>query len=83
MKISHVVEDSLAARAGLAAGERITAVNGRKVRDFLDLHLWLGEEELDLRVEQENVYGDPRAVRIVREYGVPLGVTIETPRIRI
>jgi len=82
VKISHVIEDSLAARAGLVAGERIVAVNDRKVRDFLDLHLWLGEEELDLEIEAANVFGDPRHVHILREYGSSLGVTIETPRIR-
>jgi len=83
MQISHVSPGSLGDAAGIRPGDRLTEVNGRKVRDFLDLHLWLGEERLDLTLERENVYGDPFHARIERSYGRELGLTFPDPRIRI
>lgn len=83
MEILAVQPGSLAAEAGITPGMRILAVNGRRVRDFLDLHLWLGEEELDLTLERKDVFGEPFSRRIVRRYGRELGLTFPDPRIRI
>ncbi len=83
MDIISVDPGSLAAEAGLRPGNRVVRVNGRAVRDFLDLHLWLGEEILVLTVEDKDVYGKPYEVRIVRTYGRPLGLRFAEPRIRI
>ena len=82
MKIENVIPGSLAAQAGIEPGSQLTAVNGRAVRDFLDLHLWLGEEELDLTLERKNVSGQPFSVRIVREYGRELGLVFPEASIR-
>jgi putative radical SAM enzyme (TIGR03279 family) len=78
--ILDVLPGSLAAQAGVASGETITAVNGRPVRDFLDLHLWLGEEELELVLERPG--HAPRQVLIQREYGKELGLVFPEPQIR-
>ena len=83
MEILEVTPQSLAAEAGLAPGTRVVAVNGRAVRDFLDLHLWLGEEVLDLTLERPGVNGGPFEICIVREYGRELGLTFQEPRIRV
>ncbi len=83
MEIQSVAPGSLAAEAGLRPGMRVAAVNGRKVRDFLDLELWLGEEELELAVEEPDVFGRPRPVRITRVYGRSLGLRFAEPRIRL
>ena len=80
MHILDVLPGSLAAQAGVASGETITAVNGRPVRDFLDLHLWLGEEELELVLEKPG--HTPRQVLIQREYGKELGLVFPEPQIR-
>ena len=80
MQIQDVLPGSLAAQAGVASGETVTVVNGRPVRDFLDLHLWLGEEELDLVLERPG--HAPRQVRIEREYGRELGLVFPEPQIR-
>jgi len=80
VQILDVLPGSLAAQAGVASGEKVTVVNGRPVRDFLDLHLWLGEEELDLVLERPG-HG-PRQVRIQREYGKELGLVFPEPQIR-
>jgi putative radical SAM enzyme (TIGR03279 family) len=80
VQIQDVLPGSLAAQAGIASGETVTVVNGRPVRDFLDLHLWLGEEELDLVLERPGHV--PRQVRIQREYGRELGLVFPEPQIR-
>ncbi|NNF05380.1 MAG: DUF512 domain-containing protein [Candidatus Eisenbacteria bacterium] len=74
---------SQAADAGIVAGDRLVAIAGQKVRDFLDLHLWLGDEELHLTLEHKDVYGKPFDVTIQREYGRSLGLTFPDPRIRL
>lgn len=80
MQISDVLPGSLAAQAGVSSGESVKAVNGRPVRDFLDLHLWLGDEELDLVLETPGQ--GSRQVRIQREYGRELGLVFPEPQIR-
>ncbi len=83
MQILEVTPGSLAADAGIVAGDRLIAVNDQKVRDFLDLHLWLGEEHLELTLEHADVYGAPFTVTIERVYGRELGFTFPDARIRI
>lgn len=82
MQIAAVTPGSLAQEAGIRPGSRVVAVNGREVRDFLDLHLWLGEEFLDLTLEAEGERGRRRTLRIHREYGRELGLVFPEPQIR-
>lgn len=83
MQIVAVTPGSLAQEAGVQPGSRVVAVNGREVRDFLDLHLWLGEEVLNLALEPAGERGSPpRTVRIRREYGRELGLIFPEPQIR-
>ncbi len=82
MKISTITPGSLAAEAGIEPGTRIREVNGQEVRDFVDLHLWLGEEVLDLTLDPPEKDRPPYQVQIVRQYGRELGLTIAIPPIR-
>ena len=82
MKISTITPGSLAAVAGIEPGSRILEVNGQEVRDFVDLHLWLGEEILDLTLDPPEKDRPPYEVQIVRQYGRELGLTIAIPPIR-
>ena len=41
-----------AARAGLAAGDRILAVNGALLRDVIDFQFHAGDERLELTVDR-------------------------------
>lgn len=82
MEVLSVTPGSLAEKAGIVPGNRILAVNGREVRDFLDLHLWLGEEILDLTLKPAKDVPETRRVRIVREYGDPLGLGFPDQHIR-
>jgi putative radical SAM enzyme (TIGR03279 family) len=83
VEIVSVLPDSLAAEAGLTPGLRVLAINGQTVRDFLDLHLWLGDEILDLDLAEPGpAPRAQRSIRIVREYGRPLGLKFRDPGIR-
>ncbi len=83
MNILAVEPGSLAAEAGIRPGDRLVAVDGRRVRDFLDLHLWLGEEEMDLTLERGAKEPRERFERhITRSYGRPLGLQFPDPKIR-
>jgi putative radical SAM enzyme (TIGR03279 family) len=74
--VSGVQARSRAAAAGLAAGDRIVAVNGHAVRDAVDFQFHGGDERLRLTVERD---GARRAVRVACG-AQPLGVTLEAPR---
>ncbi len=65
-----------AAAAGLRAGDRILAINGRGLRDAIDFHFHAAEARLDLAVERD---GAPRALTLHRR-GPALGLELEPPR---
>jgi putative radical SAM enzyme (TIGR03279 family) len=66
-----------AAAAGLAAGDRILAINGQPLRDAIDFQFYGAEDRLDLSVERA---GGRRALRLVRRAGSELGLELEAPR---
>jgi putative radical SAM enzyme (TIGR03279 family) len=66
-----------AAAAGLAAGDRILAINGRGLRDAIDFQFYGADDRLELRIERE---GAPRALRLARRPGAELGVELQAPR---
>ena len=65
-----------AAVAGLAAGDRIVAINGHVVRDAIDFQFHAADGRLALTVERE---GATRALRLAGG-GRALGVELEAPR---
>lgn len=65
-----------AAAAGLCAGDRILAINGRRLRDAIDFQFHAAEDRLDLAVERE---GAARALTL-RRRGPELGLELEPPR---
>lgn len=74
--ITEVTEDSIAAELGLEPGDRITKVNGRAIRDYLDFRFQTaGETELTLIVKKEN--GESWDVEIEREEGEDFGLMFE------
>jgi putative radical SAM enzyme (TIGR03279 family) len=66
-----------AAAAGLTAGDRILAIDGRPLRDAIDFQFYGTGERLELSVERGSAR---RAVRLVRRPGDPLGVELQAPR---
>ena len=73
--IATVDPQGLAARLGLAPGERILEINGIVLHDEIDFGSQISEEELTLRVRRQD--GVERVVHGIREYGVPFGADFE------
>ena len=65
-----------AAAAGLRAGDRILAINGRRLRDAIDFQFHAADDRLDLAVERA---GAARALSL-RRRGPELGLELEPPR---
>lgn len=79
VRVDAVAEGSPAARAGIAAGDRILSVSGEPVRDLLDLHFLTGGRAFRLRWASAS--GAVREAQL-RPGGVPLGITPEPVRVR-
>src|SRR5262245_56556966 len=75
--VAAVRPRTAAAAAGLAAGDRIVAINARPLRDAIDFQFYGAEDRLELHVERE---GRRRALRLVRRPGADLGVELVAPR---
>lgn len=76
IEIAEVAPASLAFELELAPGDRITKVNGRAVRDYLDFrYATSGETELTIDVVKAN--GEPWELDIERDEGEDFGITFE------
>jgi len=75
--VARVRRRSLAASAGLLAGDRLVAINGVPLRDSIDFHFQAGEETLRVELERE---GCAAALTIHRRAGRGLGVELLPPR---
>lgn len=74
--ITEVEKGGLAAELGLEAGDRITKVNGRTIRDYLDFRFQTaGETELDLVVRKKN--GETWEIELAREEDEDFGLNFE------
>lgn len=76
--ISRVEPNSLAARLGLQPGDELLTVNGRELRDVIDVQFYSAEDWLELVVRRgqdgrERIYGTERA------YDEPLGLDFAHP----
>lgn len=70
--ISQVLPRSTAAKYGIKAGETIHSINGRDIRDFLDLQYYSSDLRLSLEIEDSS--GSRRTVEVERESSRPLGI---------
>src|SRR5688500_2122628 len=76
VEISEVIPDSLGAELELEAGDRIIKVNGRVVRDYLDVRFQTaGEAGRVLEVRKKS--GDDWEVELERAEGEDFGLTFE------
>jgi putative radical SAM enzyme (TIGR03279 family) len=74
--ITEITPESLAEELGLESGDRITKVNGRAVRDYLDFRFQTsGETELDLTVKKHG--GETWEIELEREEGEEFGLMFE------
>jgi len=80
IRVQSVAPDSLGAELGLAPGTELLAVNGRALEDFLDWEFLAADDRFVLAAR--TVTGEEIEFDIERPEGLPLGVTLEPPRIR-
>src|SRR5215204_1083757 len=74
--ITEITPASLAEELGLETGDRITKVNGRTVRDYLDFRFQTsGETELDLTVKKQT--GETWEIELERDEGEDFGLMFE------
>src|SRR4030095_11469424 len=66
-----------AGAAGLGAGDRILAINGRALRDAIDFQFYGAEDRLVLSVDRD---GARRTLRLTRGAARELGVELQPPR---
>ncbi len=74
--ITEVALPGAAARAGVRAGDRLLAVNGRAVRDVIDVQVYAAEATLTLEVKRA---GKRLVLNVDRRYGEPLGLGFAEP----
>src|SRR5215467_138548 len=70
-----VREGSPAARAGLAPGDEIVAINGRSPRDVIEYQLLVDQAELDVELRRG---GLELNAAVEKEDGEPLGVEVSS-----
>ena len=78
--VAAVAPDSLGAGLGLAPGDELLAINGRELVDFLDWEFLAADEAFLLRVR--TAAGEDVEFDIERPEDLPLGVSLEPPKIR-
>lgn len=74
--ITAVRRNSLADLSGIVAGEKLCAVNGKPVRDIIELSFLVADEEIALSIE--NKLGKQREVLIKKALDEELGMEFES-----
>ena len=80
IRIQAVAPDSIGSEVGLVPGTELLAVNGRGLEDFLDWEFLTADERFVLAARLPT--GEEIEYDIERPEGLPMGVTLEAPRIR-
>jgi len=80
IRVLSVAPDSLGAELGLLPGTELHAVNGRALEDFLDWEFLTADDRFLLEARMPT--GEDVEYDVERPEGLPLGVTLEPPRIR-
>ncbi len=78
--MQSVAPDSLGAELGLESGTDLLSVNGRVLEDFLDWEFHTADDAFLLHARLPS--GEEIEYDVERPEGLPLGVTLEPPRIR-
>src|SRR5436853_90281 len=80
VRVQSVAPGSLGAALGLVPGTELQTVNGRALEDFLDWEFLTADEQFVLSATLPG--GDAVEYDVERPEGLPMGVTLEAPRIR-
>ncbi|MGH7529704.1 MAG: DUF512 domain-containing protein [Gemmatimonadales bacterium] len=80
IRVQTVAPDTLGAALDLPPGTELLAVNDRELEDFLDWEFLTADERFLLRARLPS--GHEVEYDVERPEGLPMGVTLEPPRIR-
>jgi putative radical SAM enzyme (TIGR03279 family) len=80
IRVQSVAAGSIGLELGLLPGTELLAVNGRPLEDFLDWEFLTADEHFVLAARLPG--GEAIEYDIERPEGLPMGVTLEPPRIR-
>ncbi len=80
IRVQAVAPDTLGAALQLTSGTELIAVNDRDLEDFLDWEFLTADDHFMLRVKLPS--GEEVEYDVERPEGLPMGVTLEAPRIR-
>ncbi len=80
IRVQSVAAGSIGVELGLLPGTELLAVNGRPLEDFLDWEFLTADEHFVLAMRLPG--GEQIEYDIERPEGLPMGVTLEPPRIR-
>jgi putative radical SAM enzyme (TIGR03279 family) len=80
LRVAAVEPASLASELGIAPGTELLAINGRALEDFLDFEFLAADETFLLHVRAPG--GEEIEYDVERPEDLPLGITLEPPRIR-
>lgn len=74
--VTMVVPESIADQTGIEAGDKLLAVNGRQLRDIIDLSFALADDYIELLIEKTD--GEQEIIEIEKEYDEDLGLHFES-----
>ena len=80
IRVQAVAPDSLGAALQLVPGTELLALNGRALEDFLDWEFLTADDHFVLQARLPS--GQEVEYDVERPEGLPMGVTLEAPRIR-
>jgi putative radical SAM enzyme (TIGR03279 family) len=80
IRVQAVAPDTLGAALDLIPGTQLLAVNDRELEDFLDWEFLTADDQFVLRARLPS--GQEMEYDVERPEGLPMGVTLEAPRIR-
>jgi len=80
IRVQAVAPDTLGAALQLVPGTELLAVNGRALEDFLDWEFLTADDQFVLQARLPT--GQEVEYDVERPEGLPMGVTLEAPRIR-
>ena len=80
IRVQAVAPDSLGAALQLTPGTELLTVNGKTLEDFLDWEFLTADDQFVLQARLPS--GEEIEFDVERPEGMPMGVTLEPPRIR-
>ena len=80
LRVTAVHPGSIASELGLEAGTELLSINGRELEDFLDWEFLTADDQFFLHARTPA--GEEIEYDIERPEGMPMGVSVEPPRIR-